>query len=352
MADIAQRDSNHVPSLLAVSSVDGTSTVTLYANPTTHRLYVDLPTSGGTVTNVSIATANGFAGTVATATTTPVITLSTTITGVLKGDGTSISAATAGTDYVTASSTNTFTNKTFDTAGAGNSLSIAGVAVTANTGTGSIVRATSPTLVTPALGTPSAIVLTSGTGLPVSTGISGLGTGVATFLATPSSSNLIAAVTDETGSGALVFGTAPTLSSPVIATITNTGTLTLPTASDTLIGRATSDTLTNKRITRRFITTTQSATPTINTDNTDIASITGLAQAVTSFSTNLSGTPSAGDYFQIQITDNGTARALTWGAKFASTTITLPTTTVISTLLRVGFQWDTVAAVWQCIAVA
>lgn len=52
-----------------------------------------------------------------------------------------------------------------------------------NTGTGSNVLATSPTLITPALGTPSAIVLTSGTGLPISTGVSGLGTNVATALA-------------------------------------------------------------------------------------------------------------------------------------------------------------------------
>jgi|SRR5215472_9272802 len=51
------------------------------------------------------------------------------------------------------------------------------------TGTGNAVLATSPTLVTPALGTPSAVVLTNGTGLPISTGVSGLGTGVATALA-------------------------------------------------------------------------------------------------------------------------------------------------------------------------
>lgn len=48
--------------------------------------------------------------------------------------------------------------------------------------------------------------------VPVSTGITGLGSGVATFLATPSSANLASAVTDETGSGALVFGTSPTIS--------------------------------------------------------------------------------------------------------------------------------------------
>lgn len=53
----------------------------------------------GTVTTVSVASANGFAGTVATATTTPAITLSTSITGLLKGNGTAISAASSGTDY-------------------------------------------------------------------------------------------------------------------------------------------------------------------------------------------------------------------------------------------------------------
>lgn len=66
---------------------------------------------GGTVTTVSVVSANGFAGTVATASTTPAITLSTSITGLLKGNGTAILAAVVGTDYVTDSSTNTFTNK-------------------------------------------------------------------------------------------------------------------------------------------------------------------------------------------------------------------------------------------------
>jgi hypothetical protein len=54
----------------------------------------------GTVTSVAVATANGLAGTVANPTVSPVITLSTTVTGVVKGDGTTLSAATAGTDYV------------------------------------------------------------------------------------------------------------------------------------------------------------------------------------------------------------------------------------------------------------
>jgi len=93
-----------------------------------------------------------------------------------------------------------------------------GTGVTSSTGTGSVVLSNSPTLVTPALGTPASGVATNLTGLPISTGVSGLGTGVATLLATPSSANLAAAITDETGSGALVFANSPTLVTPALGT--------------------------------------------------------------------------------------------------------------------------------------
>jgi hypothetical protein len=110
-------------------------------------------------------------------------------------------------------------------------------AVTGETGTGALVFANTPTLVTPLLGIPTSGTLTNCTGLPAGS-ITGLGAGIGTFLATPSSANLAAAVTDETGTGALVLATSPTLVTPVLgvadATSINKLSITAPATSATL----------------------------------------------------------------------------------------------------------------------
>lgn len=314
----AKIDENSVRTLIGASSTDGITPTVVYVNPTTHRMLVDNAASSGvtsinadttsaqtiagtagqitvtdngtgthtlalvntavtpgsytaanitvdalgrvtaassssagagTVTSVSVVTANGFAGSVATATSTPAITITTSVTGILSGNGTAVSAASV-------------------------------------TGSGSVVLATSPTLVTPALGTPSAIVLTSGTGLPISTGVSGLGTGVAAFLATPSSANLITAVTDETGSGALVFGTSPTIASPAFSgttsgTFTLGGSITFPV---NVTQNAATQTLTNKTITAPVIDLISTAT------NTSLQLNSGTYQNIQTYTPTAAGT--------------------------------------------------------------
>jgi len=93
---------------------------------------------------------------------------------------------------------------------------------TVTSGNISACTSTSMVLVTPILGTPTSGTLTNCIGLPIATGVSGLAANVATFLATPSSANLAAALTDETGTGAAVFANTPTLVTPVIGAATGT----------------------------------------------------------------------------------------------------------------------------------
>jgi hypothetical protein len=116
-----------------------------------------------------------------------------------------------------------------------------------------------------------------------------------------------------------------------------------------LVSLAGAETLTNKRITHRVNTVTSSATPSINTDTTDLFTITALAVAITGVTAT--GTPTEGQRLMVRIKDNGTARAITWGASFVSSGVAiLPTTTVASKTHHVGFIYDTVVAKWVCIA--
>lgn len=219
------------------------------------------------------------------------------------------------TTLIGAGTTATFTNKTFDTAGTGNNFLINGVAATANTGTGAVARAVSPAFTTPDLGTPSAVNLANATGLPLS-GLSGLGANVATWLATPSSANLAAAITDETGSGALVFATSPSLVTPSlgVATATSINGNTFTSGSYTLTGVASKTLTFNNSIT---LAGTDSTTWTGPSSNATLAALNIASQTVTGGANVTSQSISTGSYTvdcgtrPLQYITNGGAFTLT-----------------------------------------
>jgi hypothetical protein len=134
-------------------------------------------------------------------------------------------------------------------------------------------------------------------------------------------------------------------------TLTASRTITLPDATTTMVGTDATQTLTNKRVTPRVSTTTSSATPTINTDNVDMYGLTAQAANITSFTTNLTGTPTDGQKLWIYIVGTA-ARTITWGTSFESSTVSLPTTTVTTARLDVGFVWNAATSKWRCVAVA
>lgn len=95
---------------------------------------------------------------------------------------------------------------------------------------------------------------------------------------------------------------------------------------------------------------TSSSSPSIDIDKFTNLSITALAEAITSFT--VYGAPYNFQKLIIRIKDNGTARAITWGTSFEAKGVALPTTTVISKVLTVGFIYDTVTSKWGCVASA
>lgn len=470
----APRDGNYVPTMLFESSTTPGLTIAAHGDQTTGRLFVDLSGGAGTVTSVSVVTANGVSGSVANPTTTPAITLtlgaitpsSVVATGTIRSNtGLIVEETGAGTDTITiqapasiaASYTLTLpvddgTNGQvlstdgsgvlawLDAGGTGTVTTVS--VVTANGVSGSVANPTTTPAITLTLGaiTPTTVngltistttgtfTLSNGKTFVVTAGLTLSGTD-STVMTFPTTSATIAR-TDAANTfvGASTASawvlTSPTITTSIVptnddgaalgstskefsdlflasggvinwangnATLTHStglltinvpltlgtsnsftaGTIELGAASDTTISRSSAgviavesvvipsisstNTLTNKRITPRVLSAASYTTDTgssIDSDAQDMFIVTAQTGAL-KFN-NPSGTPTDGQKLIITVASSTTsARALTWDTAYGSTTVTLPTTTAATTAtLSIGFIWSASKSLWQCVAVA
>ncbi len=128
-------------------------------------------------------------------------------------------------------------------------------------------------------------------------------------------------------------------------------TLTFPAATATVATLDGTQTLTNKRVTPRTLAAASYTTDTgtsLDCDTLDMFIVTAQAGAL--LFNNPSGTPTQGQPLLIRIKDNGTARALTYGAQFRAMGTSLPTTTVLSKTLYLGLIWKATDSKWDLVA--
>ena len=266
-------------------------------------------------TNAIAGSITGNAATVTNATLTTALTVNTgTVT--LTGNVANSSVLTIGAGAVSVSGANTGDNA------ANSSTMYIGTTETALNRASAAQTLAGITLTTPNIGTPSAGTLTNCTGLPLT--------------------GLVDDTTTALGVGTLELGHASdtTLSRSAAGVLAVEGVV-IPSISST-------NTLTNKRITARVWTAASDATPDVNSDDYDAVTITALAAAITDV--NVTGTPTNFQKLIFRIKDNGTARAIAWGTDFEAKGVALPTTTVLSKVLTVGFIYDTVTSRWGCVA--
>ncbi len=191
-----------------------------------------------------------------------------------------------------------------------------------SSGTGNVARVTSPSFTTPSLGAATALSINSLT------------------------------ITTSTGTLTIANGKTVTVNNTVTLNGTDGTTMTFPSATTTLVGTDSTQTLTNKRYTPRIGSVASAATITPTADTADQYNVTALATNATIAAP--SGTPTDGQKLILRILDNGTSRTLTWTTSsggYRGVAGTLPPSTSPGRVLYIGCIYNAAAVFWDVIAI-
>jgi hypothetical protein len=377
----AKLDQNSRPTLTALSSAGDGSIVTLYANPTTHRLLTDLAGGSGTVTSVSVTTANGVSGTVATATTTPAITLSLGAITPTTVNGLTFAAQTNGFTIAGGTTSKTLTVP-LDASVAGTNTGdqdLSGLVTTAQTSsqtigdtshrvtklwvtditcTNAIAGSVTGNAATATTAPTTAVLVSQVAGQTIGDTTNRLTKLWATDITCTNA--ITGSVTGNAGTvSGLTFTSGKTLAVSNILTLagTDSTTMTFPSTSASVARTDAAQTFTGTQTFSQVLTTSNAITATSNAATVPITSkihtvTNDSAATLTITLTTTSATD--GQTAIVRVLDSSAAaQTITW-VNTENSTVSVPATSNGSTTLpvTVGFQYNAGTSKWRCLASA
>ena len=176
------------------------------------------------------------------------------------------------------------------------------------------------------------------------------GTGTVTSVSVVTANGVSGSVATATSTPLITLSLGAITPTSVAASGTVTGSNIPSFPSGSVVGTTDTQIITNKRLEPRVYNTTSNTSLTPEIDTYDIFEITALAGAIT-INNHSTSTPTAGEKMIIRLKDNGTARVIAYGTYYRSSSdLNLPTTTILSKTMYMGFIWNLADTKWDLIA--